>query len=219
MGAFATLLDGSEITNTADQGYAAAGHALTAPEDPSRYGYDFNGWYADEECTIPFDFEHPLGMNGATVYAGWESVDYHLTEGEGNNWVEGDEGTLRFRAVRNRLEDTTFSHYMDVMVDGILLGPDDYTARSGSVIIELSPEFLATLGVGEHELDIVFDDADSVITYFTIEGAEIGTNAASGNGIVSTGEEANNMNIVAALVLLIASSITSVFYFKTKKEI
>ncbi len=127
---------------------------------------------------------------------------------------------LRFRAVRNRNEGTTFSHYMDVMVDGVLLSPEDYTARSGSVIIELSPEFLATLAVGEHQLDIVFDDADSVITYFTIEGLENDKEDASesGNRIVTTGEEADSKHMLAAMVLLIASTVTTFFYFQSKKE-
>ena len=239
-----SLFLGIGTTGNGNQGYAAAGHALTAPEDPSRYAYDFTGWYVDEECTVPFDFNDPVGMNGATIYAGWESVDYHLTEGADNSWTPDEEQQqdgLRFRAVRNRLEETTFSHYTYVVVDGVVLGPDDYTARSGSVIIELSPEFLATLDVGEHELDIVFDDADSVIAYFTIDGlaedektteemtdaanvadAETDANAAAivvSNGIVSTGEKVDNRNIITALILLCASAITSGFYIKrTSKE-
>ena len=241
LGAYGQPFGGSGTSN-GSQGYAAAGHALTPPDDPTRYANDFTGWYVDEECTIPFDFDDPIGMNGATIYAGWAPVDYHLTEGADGTWEAGEEDGLTFRAVRNRLESTTFSHYTYVVVDGRVLGPNDYTARSGSVIIELSPEFLATLDVGEHELDIVFDDADSVITYFTIDAQveaekteadaadtaaiaaidienqmDVASIAAS-SAIVSTGEKADNTNIVIALILLCASAVTSGFYIKRKAE-
>jgi len=29
------------------------------PKDPTREGYTFGGWYADSECTTPYDFTAP----------------------------------------------------------------------------------------------------------------------------------------------------------------
>lgn len=38
---------------------------------PLREGYRFTGWYVDELCTTPFDFESKLTANWTDVYAGW----------------------------------------------------------------------------------------------------------------------------------------------------
>lgn len=38
--------------------------------DPVRPGYTFDGWYADKECTIPFDFSKPV-TGDVHIYAKW----------------------------------------------------------------------------------------------------------------------------------------------------
>ena len=43
----------------------------TAPDNPTRDGYDFGGWFADPSCTIPFDFAAREIMEDTTVYAKW----------------------------------------------------------------------------------------------------------------------------------------------------
>ncbi len=56
---------------------------VTAPDEPSRYGYTFAGWYADADFEEEYVFDTmPLG--GATAYAKWEligadrGVEYHI---------------------------------------------------------------------------------------------------------------------------------------------
>ena len=39
------------------------GDKATPPGDPTKEGYDFGGWYEDEECTIEFDFDTVLTDN------------------------------------------------------------------------------------------------------------------------------------------------------------
>ena len=41
------------------------------PADPVREGYDFGGWYADQNLTIPFDFDSNEIMEDTIVYAKW----------------------------------------------------------------------------------------------------------------------------------------------------
>lgn len=43
----------------------------TAPDNPTRDGYDFGGWFADPSCTIPFDFAAREIMEDTIVYAKW----------------------------------------------------------------------------------------------------------------------------------------------------
>lgn len=41
------------------------------PNQPTRSGYTFYNWYADEDCTVPYDFTDPI-VKDTTVYASWK---------------------------------------------------------------------------------------------------------------------------------------------------
>ncbi len=43
---------------------------VTEPENPTKYGYTFEGWYADKELTVPYDFEEKV-TKSFTLYAKW----------------------------------------------------------------------------------------------------------------------------------------------------
>ena len=47
-------------------------HYVTEPEDPSREGYVFTGWYSDENCMYLWDFDTMQVPQSMTLYAGWE---------------------------------------------------------------------------------------------------------------------------------------------------
>lgn len=46
------------------------GETVERPEDPTKYGYTFEGWYGDRRCTEPFDFNAPITKN-TIIYAQW----------------------------------------------------------------------------------------------------------------------------------------------------
>lgn len=50
------------------------GTLLAAPEAPTREGYTFSGWYADEARTRAWDFASDAVERDLTLYAGWESL-------------------------------------------------------------------------------------------------------------------------------------------------
>ena len=54
--------------------YVEKGGKAVKPDDPSRPGFEFTGWFADADCKVPFDFSAPVADNAA-VYAGWKKVD------------------------------------------------------------------------------------------------------------------------------------------------
>jgi uncharacterized repeat protein (TIGR02543 family) len=176
------------------------GQPLTRPADPSRYGYDFTGWYVDEACTIPYDFSTPVGVLGVSLYPGWTPVVYTLVSGAGSSFNAASTPNLVFRAVRNNNEPSTFSHFTGIKVDGNEVAAENYTAVSGSVIVTLNADYLKTLSAGEHTLEILFNDGPSVTTTFTIVAS-----------VASTGETPYSVYpIIGALLIATAAA----FVFK-----
>ena len=56
------------------------GALLAVPDAPTREGYTFSGWYADEARTRAWDFAADTVERDLTLYAGWESAS---TSGSG----------------------------------------------------------------------------------------------------------------------------------------
>lgn len=62
------------------------GEKIEKPEDPERFGYIFDGWFADEACTEPFDFTNAvMGTEDITVYSKWSANTQVI---EYLNWPE-----------------------------------------------------------------------------------------------------------------------------------
>ena len=60
---------GTDVPSQTDLMY---GDYVSEPEPPTREGYVFAGWYRDENCMYPFDFENTIVDASATLYADWE---------------------------------------------------------------------------------------------------------------------------------------------------
>ena len=69
------------------------------PADPGFTDHVFTGWYTDEGCTIPYDFDTLLSSD-ITLYAGWKQLKYTMHYGDdrendeiwGYNYAEGQNG-------------------------------------------------------------------------------------------------------------------------------
>lgn len=63
----------------------------TKPDDPTRSGYVFAGWYTDEACTAAYDFTKPVTDN-ITLYAKWEAAPrYYYNSGTTTDTDNADE--------------------------------------------------------------------------------------------------------------------------------
>ena len=51
------------------------GDLVDIPEPPTREGYEFTGWYADENCIYLWNLESDIVSDSMTLYAGWEKVE------------------------------------------------------------------------------------------------------------------------------------------------
>lgn len=48
------------------------GELLSVPENPTREGYEFRGWYVDFACDDAWDVQEDIIESDITLYAGWE---------------------------------------------------------------------------------------------------------------------------------------------------
>ena len=71
-----------------------AGSAVEKPEDPTREGYLFDGWFTDESCTEAFDFETTKPENDATLYAKWIVARVETPAGLGVAGERAEDGCL-----------------------------------------------------------------------------------------------------------------------------
>ena len=63
----------------------------TKPDDPTRSGYVFAGWYTDEACTAAYDFTQPV-RDSVTLYAKWEAAPrYYYNSGTTTDTDNADE--------------------------------------------------------------------------------------------------------------------------------
>ena len=56
-----------------DMQLVKVGERIVIPENPTKSGYVFGGWYLESECTTPADLNVPASVH-ATYYAKWNSV-------------------------------------------------------------------------------------------------------------------------------------------------
>ena len=50
------------------------GELLEEPEDPTREGYMFTGWYRDSGCYILWNVDEDIIESDMTLYAGWQQL-------------------------------------------------------------------------------------------------------------------------------------------------
>lgn len=50
------------------------GELLDVPEDPTREGYEFMGWYKDYACSVKWNVDKDTIEGDITLYAGWEKI-------------------------------------------------------------------------------------------------------------------------------------------------
>lgn len=111
--------------------------------------------------------------NKLSVVAGSTDVDlvvkyhriYTVTEGDGAAYValNGEEATFKIDA-----DLALFTAGGKVYVDGMLIDEGFYRYASGSTVITLTEEFIATLPSGTHTLSVVFADGGVAKAAFTV---------------------------------------------------
>ena len=115
------------------------------------------------------DGDHPGGGSGSTGSgddnpggvqegSGADTKTYHILEGTEGLWVANPDGSVTISA------DGELTDFVRLELDGRVVEPSDYTVRAGSTIVTLKPEFLKTLGRGNHTVTFVYKDGQVSMT-------------------------------------------------------
>ena len=152
------------------------GKTATKPADPTETGWTFGGWYKEAACTSTFDFSTPITAD-ITLYAKWteESVTpgvitYTVVSGGDSTWIKDSTSTITITVKRSEADDTCFSHFTGVQIDGTALAASDYEAKAGSTVITLKAATLQKLSTGSHTVTVIFDDGKAE-TSVTVKAA------------------------------------------------
>ena len=106
-----------------------------------------------------------------TVKAVWENIpaapiEYEILDGANSSWTHDSDGSLSIRG------NGAFSEFVGVKVDGKSVDEKYYTVKEGSTIVTLKADYLNTLTVGSHTLEIIWTDG-SASTAFTVSAQTV----------------------------------------------
>jgi len=87
-----------------------AGDTAEEPEEPTKEGYTFNGWYTDEDLTEEYDFSKVVASD-MTLYAKWEEITYTVSF-DSNGGSEVDSETINYNESATKPEDPTKEGYI-----------------------------------------------------------------------------------------------------------
>lgn len=140
------------------------------------------------------------GTTGGGTTGGGSTVVYKIIEGANGTWTQNSDGTLTVHV------DGEFSKFVGVNVDGEFINSKNYTAKSGSTIVTLSKDYLATLSVGQHTLTVVFTDGNGDTT-FTVKAASDNNpgTAVTPDNTTNNPQTGDHSGIVLAVVVLLVS--------------
>ena len=194
-----------------------SGEKATKPTDPTKSGFVFDGWYQDAAFATAFNFDAAITAD-VTVYAKWKEetvpgeISYTVTSGANSTWIKGSSSGVTITVKRSETDDTCFSHFISVQVDGTTLAASDYTAAAGSTVITFKAATLQKLSTGTHTVTINFDDGKAE-TKLTVKAASSPTDPTS----PKTGDD-SHMSLWIVLMILSATGLCGTAYFGRKRR-
>ena len=134
-------------------------------------------------------------------------TSYKIISGADSEWKQNTDETITIRG------NGEFSKFESVKVDGNIIDAKNYTAKEGSTVIILKADYLKTLSVGTHSLEIVWTDGSAVTSFKVSKNISNNESIKDNNGnkdnsrhITSpqTGDNSHPMFRVTLLAALLA---------------
>ncbi len=130
----------------------------TASED-GEIIYTAKATFTDPEYSVTLSDEDCTEIKGVTIARGGYSPTTDQV-----SWIQGSTESAGFHFTRAEFDELTFTLFTGLQVDGVAVSEDMYTAGKGSLTVDLSPSYLATLEEGQHTLTVLFADGSSTAT-------------------------------------------------------
>ena len=122
---------------------------------------------------------------------------YKMLSGDGSECPDNAKTGLPF------VSEAAFSLFRSVLVDGVKVDPENYTAESGSTKVTLNPGYLNTLSIGDHTMTIKSANGTATAD-FTVYEAPV------------TGDD--NSLAISAIILVLASVAFGILLAKKRAE-
>ena len=124
-----------------------------------------------------------------------------ILDGANGKWKKGDENGLTFKS------DAAFPDFVEVLVDGKTVAPENYTKREEGIIVELKASYLETLAGGEYTLTIRSASGDAT-TKFMVEA-----------GVVTPPDDSTNVEVWVIIgVVALGAGIAGVAFVARKRK-
>jgi len=110
----------------------------------------------------------------------WDANDeiwknFTIVEGDGIVWLMDSDKGITIRIKQEGYYDWAYELFMDggceLLIDGEAIPEGAANYSHGSLIIEIIPDFLKTLSVGDHKLTVKFDNDVTMDIVFTVKAA------------------------------------------------
>ena len=138
--------------------------------------------------------------------------EYKFTEGANQIYTIDESKNAIFRI------DADFSLFDGkVYIDGTLIDAKNYKAESGSTVITLNKEYVATLSVGEHTIKVEFSDGGSATTKFEVKAKQVNTEKTEDITNPQTGDNIGTY-IILSIISVLGIATTVVINNKKKRE-
>ena len=190
--------DGSTI----DPVSAVYNTTISEPKQPEYANHSFTGWFADADCTKPFDFNAPVTDN-ATAYAGWEVNSYSITIAQ----AEGGSADVTTGA---NAENNTYTHETQVEVSA---SPDD---ENGYEFVKWTAEGveLDKDQVNNRLLKFNITSDVKLTPVFALKKYHINATAEDGGSISTDGLDQDNYAVHGTKITLTAAPTDNTYEFK-----
>ena len=160
---------------SADPTSGAEGTEVTLTATPNT-GYQFKEWQVVSGGVTITENKFSIGKENVEIKAIFEQSTagklYYTVSGEGQDHLIGSGLDAAFVVKRSIEDETTFSRFTGIQVDGTDTGTGDYEKWEGSIVINLKSAYLDTLSVGSHILTVLFTDGSVDISFTVSEVVE-----------------------------------------------
>ena len=185
--------------HTGNETCTAAGACSVCGYTIPAHGHKFTNYVSDNNATYEAD-----GTKTASCDYNFGATD--TVQDEGSKLQKSDPQPIKIvmgangKFVKESKEGLTFKveesidKFVEVSIDGATVNSDNYTVVSGSTVVTLKPEYLETLSVGTHNIEIKFATGTATTEFSVAAKSETGTGSGTESGSNSNTNSNTNTN-------------------------